>query len=209
MPSPRVRVVTLGCAVGVAERFPMTTEREPRGRYRPRRDHSHHKALDLMMRDAVERSRARGVAPPTETSKCSRCKLTKPRSEFYRDKRTPTGCQSACAECTKISQREAYARKQRGEAPLLMRATAAAKAAVAAEDAVRRAENVRLAAERKERSDAHLAAERAVCTPEWWAETMARLEREGQQKAREWAAACEARWAEKAREGLQVTVSGP
>lgn len=166
-----------------------------------------------MMRDARQRATARygsqGPRSSTETSKCSRCKLTKPRSEFYRDKRTPTGCQSACAECTKIAQREAYARKQRGEAPLLMRATAEAKAAMAAEDALRRAENVRLAAERKERALAHLEAERAVCTPEWWRETMDRLEQEARQKAREWAAACAARWAEKAQEGLPVTVSGP
>ena len=188
----------------------MTTEREPRrSRYR---DHSHHKALDLMMRDARQRATARSVTPSTETegtSKCSRCKLTKPRSEFYRDNRTPTGCQSACAECTRVYQREAYARKQRGEAPLLMRATAEAKAAQAAEDAIRRAENVRLAAERKERAMAHLDAERAVCTPEWWRDTMDRLEREARQKAQEWAAACQARWAEKAREALEVTASGP
>ena len=188
----------------------MTAEREPRrSRYR---DHSHHKALDLMMRDARQRATAhygsQGL-PATETSKCSRCKLTKPRSEFYRDKRTPTGCQSACVECTRIAQREAYARKQRGEAPLLMRATAAAKAARAAEDALRYAENARRDAERRERSEAHLAAERAVCTPQWWAETMARLEREGQQKAQEWAAKCRARWAEKAREALEVAAGGP
>lgn len=44
-----------------------------------------------------------------ETSKCSRCGETKPKTEFYKDSRASDGCQSQCKVCIRSRSAELYA----------------------------------------------------------------------------------------------------
>lgn len=167
-------------------------------------------AAQRAMNDMVARLNEVGIVSGAKAI-CTKCNRLKPVSEYYADKKKRNGRHSSCKECVRAAFRDWKARRdadpqyladpegylqrrrERSAARERQRELERLEAAELAED------NMRLSAERREASDRHLAEERALCTPEWWAETMARLEREGRQRAQEWAAADAARRAEKAR----------
>lgn len=67
------------------------------------------------LRAARLRARPPGSLPAAGEKSCSRCKLTKPAADFYRDNSAPDGLTTACRSCVSVRRRELAAARSDAE----------------------------------------------------------------------------------------------